>query len=178
MTCDELTRNERVPGGKRVPEPPRVGLALYQPDRAQNFGAALRLCACFGVQLEVIEPCGFPLDDRRIRQGALDYWQHARWVRHMDFAAFEAARLAGWRRLVLLSTRGEHLYHRVVFRPDDILMLGRESTGVPEAVHARADLRVRIPMQPGLRSLNLATAAAIGLAEALRQTGGLVEAPA
>ncbi|MEK0083392.1 tRNA (cytidine(34)-2'-O)-methyltransferase [Benzoatithermus flavus] len=154
---------------------PRLGLVLYQPDRPHNFGSALRLCACFGVTLGVIEPCGFPLDDRRIRQTALDYHAHARWVRHQDFAAFETARLAEGRRLVLLSTRGEHFYHRVAFRPDDVLLLGRESAGVPEAVHVRADLRVKIPMRPDLRSLNVVTAAAIVLAEALRQTGGFHE---
>jgi tRNA (cytidine/uridine-2'-O-)-methyltransferase len=157
---------------------PGLRLALYQPDRAHNFGSALRLCACFGVGLELVEPCGFPLDDRRIRQSALDYYARARWVRHQDFAAFETARLAERRRLVLLTTRGEHFFHRVTFRPDDVLMLGRESSGVPEAVHARADLRVRIPMRPGLRSLNLATAAAIVLAEALRQTRGFHDAGA
>jgi tRNA (cytidine/uridine-2'-O-)-methyltransferase len=155
---------------------PELRLALYQPDRPHNFGAALRLCACLGVRLDVIEPCGFPLDDRRIRQAALDYHAHARWVRHLDFAAFETARLAEGRRLVLLSTRGEDLYHRVPFRPDDVLLLGRESGGVPEAVHDRADLRLRVPMRSGLRSLNLVTAAAIVLAEALRQTGGMDEA--
>ena len=152
---------------------PRLRLALYQPDRPHNFGAALRLCACFGVRLDLIEPCGFPLDDRRIRQGALDYGGQADWVRHMDFAAFEMARLAERRRLVLLSTAGEHFYHRVVFMADDILMLGSESAGVPEAVHRRADLRVRIPLAAGLRSLNMATAGAIALAEALRQTAWL-----
>jgi tRNA (cytidine/uridine-2'-O-)-methyltransferase len=152
-----------------------IRLALYQPDRPHNFGAALRLCACFGVRLELIEPCGFPLDDRRIRQGALDYGGQADWVRHMDFNAFETARLAERRRLVLLSTAGEHFYHRVVFMPDDILMLGSESAGAPEAVHRRADLRVRIPLMSGRRSLNVATAAAIALAEALRQTASLPE---
>jgi tRNA (cytidine/uridine-2'-O-)-methyltransferase len=152
---------------------PRLRLALHQPDRPHNFGAALRLCACFGVHLDLIEPCGFPLDDRRIRQGALDYGGRAEWVRHMDFAAFETARLAERRRLVLLSTAGEHFYHRVVFMADDILMLGSESAGVPEAIHRRADLRVRIPLAAGLRSLNMATAGAIALAEALRQTAWL-----
>ena len=151
-------------------------LALHQPDRPHNFGAALRLCACLGVRLDVVEPCGFPFDDRRIRQGALDYGGHARWVRHMDFAAFEMQRLAERRRLVLLTTAGEHFYHHAVYEPGDILMLGSESAGVPEVVHRRADLRVRIPMREGLRSLNVGTAAAIVLAEALRQTGGLPEA--
>ncbi len=159
-----------------VSEPqPGLRLALHQPDRPHNFGAALRLCACLGVRLDVIEPCGFPLDDRRIRAASLDYGGHARWVRHMDFAAFETERLAERRRLVLLSTAGERFYHHTVFEPDDILMLGSESAGVPEPVHRCADLRVRIPLRPGMRSLNVATAAAIVLAEALRQTGGLPE---
>lgn len=151
---------------------PDLRLALYQPDRPHNFGAALRLCACLGVQLELIEPCGFPLDDRRIRAGALDYGGQARWVRHLDFATFDRGRLAQQRRLVLLSTRGEHCHHRINFRADDVLMLGRESCGVPEPVFAAAEVRVRIPMRPGLRSLNVALAAAVVLGEALRQTGG------
>lgn len=148
-------------------------LALYQPDRPHNFGAVLRLCACFGAELDVIEPCGFPLDDRRIRAGALDYAPHVRWQGHQDFPAFERARRASGRRLVLLTTTGQQDHHRASYRADDILMLGSESTGAPANVHEAADLRVRIPMQPSLRSFNVAVAAAIVLAEALRQTGGL-----
>lgn len=157
---------------------PQVRLALYQPDRPHNFGAVLRLCACLGVTFEVVEPCGFPLDDRRIRAGALDYAPQAQWVRHRDFAMFDTARLANRRRLVLLSTAGESFHHDVVYMPDDILMLGSESGGVPAAVHDRADLRVRIALRPGLRSLNVAMAAAIVLAEALRQTRGFSEVSA
>lgn len=157
---------------------PRVRLALYQPDRPHNFGAVLRLCACLGVTFEVVEPCGFPLDDRRIRAGALDYAPQAQWVRHRDFAVFDTVRLANRRRLVLLSTAGESFHHDVVYMPDDILMLGSESEGVPPAVHRRADLRVRIALRPGLRSLNVAMAAAIVLAEALRQTRGFSEVAA
>lgn len=148
-------------------------LALYQPDRPHNFGAVLRLCACFGVDLDVIEPCGFPLDDRRIRAGALDYAPHVRWQRHQDLVAFERAWRASGRRLVLLTTTGHHDHHRASYRADDILMLGSESAGAPASVHEAADLRVRIPMRPDLRSFNVAMAAAIVLAEALRQTGGL-----
>lgn len=154
---------------------PSVRLALFEPDRPHNLGAAMRLCACLGVTLEVVEPCGFPLDTRRIRETALDYHAQARWIRHENLAAFEASRLARGRRLVLLSTWGEHFYHRVAYRADDVLMVGRESSGVPAAVHERAGLRVKIPMRPGLRSLNVAVAAAIVLAEALRQTGGLFD---
>ena len=108
----------------------------------------------------------------RIRAGALDYGGQARWVRHLDFATFDRGRLAQQRRLVLLSTRGEHCHHRINFRADDVLMLGRESCGVPEPVFAAAEVRVRIPMRPGLRSLNVTLAAAVVLGEALRQTGG------
>jgi tRNA (cytidine/uridine-2'-O-)-methyltransferase len=152
--------------------PPTVRLAVYEPDRPHNFGSVLRLCACLGVTFEVVEPCGFPLDDRRIRAAALDYAPHAAWVRHRDFAAFDTTRLANRRRLVLLTTAGEHLHHHVAYMPDDILMLGSESAGVPETVHRYADLRVRIAMRPGLRSLNVAMAGAMALAEALRQTNG------
>jgi tRNA (cytidine/uridine-2'-O-)-methyltransferase len=156
--------------------PPALRLALYQPDRPHNFGSILRLCACLGVTFEVIEPCGFPLDDRRIRAGSLDYAPQANWVRHRDFASFDTSRLANGRRLVLLSTAGENLHHHVAYMPDDILMLGSESAGVPVEVHQRADLRVRIPLAFGLRSLNVATAGAIVLAEALRQTAWQPEA--
>ena len=167
-----------VPSQAEAASPrPTLRLALYQPERPHNFGAVLRLCACLGVTLDVIEPCGFPLDDRRIRQAALDYAHRADWVRHMDFGRFEQLRLAQRRRLVLLTTRGDRPHHRITYRVDDVLMLGRESCGVPTAVAAGADLRVRIPMRAGLRSLNLAVAAAIVLGEALRQTGGFGESP-
>ena len=149
-------------------------LALFEPDRPHNLGMVLRLGACLGVAVDVVEPCGFPLDDRRIKEGALDYAGHVAWRRHAslrDFLAFRAG--DGQRRLVLLSTRGDLPYHRAVYRGDDVLMLGRESAGVPDSVHGFADLRVRVPLRPGLRSLNVATAAALVLGEALRQTGDL-----
>lgn len=155
-----------------MPNPSAVRLALYQPERPHNFGAVLRLCACFGVPLEVIEPCGFPLDDRRIRASALDYAPLAHWRRHADLAAFEQVRRVEGCRLVLLTTAGDRYHHRVTYEADDILMLGSESAGAPASVHEAADLRVRIPLRPGLRSLNLAMAAAIALSEALRQTDG------
>ena len=151
-------------------------LALYQPDRPHNFGAVLRLCACFGVPFDVVEPCGFPLDDRRIRAAALDYASWARWERHQDLAAFDWTRRTAGRRLILLTTAGDHDHHRVEYRMDDVLMLGSEGAGVPARVHELADLRVRIALRPGPRSLNVAIAAAITLAEALRQTGGFDEA--
>jgi tRNA (cytidine/uridine-2'-O-)-methyltransferase len=148
-------------------------LALFEPDRPHNLGMVLRLGACLGVAVDVIEPCGFPLDDRRIKKGALDYGGRAAWRRHASLGDFLAFRAAGQRRLVLLSTRAGLPYHRAVFRGDDVLMLGRESAGVPDSVHELADLRVRVPLRPGLRSLNVATAAAIVVGEALRQTGEL-----
>ena len=150
-------------------------LALFEPDRPHNLGMVLRLGACLSAVVDVVEPCGFPLDDRRIREGSLDYaGRGVAWRRHAslgDFLSF--LRATGQRRLVLLSTRAAVPYHRVVYRGDDVLMLGRESAGVPDAVHDLADLRVRVPLRPGLRSLNVATAAAVVLGEALRQTGGL-----
>lgn len=157
-----------------------LGLALLEPDRPHNLGSALRLAACLGVAVDVVEPCGFPLDDRRIREAGLDYVGRAAWRRHASLDGFLAALAAvrGQRRLVLLSTRAELPYHRVEYRAGDVLMVGREGAGAPEALHRRADLRVRVPMRPGLRSLNVALAAAVVLGEALRQTGGLDEGPA
>lgn len=148
-------------------------LALFQPDNPQNAGALVRLAACFGVRLDVIEPCGFPWDDRRLKRVAMDYVGLAPIVRHASWTAFQAARSG---RLVLLTTTGTVRYDRFAFRPDDILMVGRESAGVPAAIHQAADARLVIPMAPGARSLNVATAAAIALAEARRQAETLSEA--
>ena len=145
-------------------------LALFEPDIPQNLGAFIRLSAGMGVPLDVIEPCGFPVDDKRIRRAAMDYYDLARLTRHASWAAFCRDRPAG--RLVLLSTAGATRLPEAVFRPDDILLLGRESAGVPPEVHERADLRVRIPLQGGARSLNVALSAAMVLSEALRQTSG------
>lgn len=155
--------------------PAGLGLALLEPDRPHNLGAALRLGACLGVAVDVVEPCGFPLDDRRIREAGLDYVGRAAWRRHPGLDEFLASLAGprGQRRLVLLSTRAELPYHRAAYRAGDVLMVGREGAGAPEALHRRADLRVRVPMRPGLRSLNVALAAAVVLGEALRQTGGL-----
>ncbi len=135
----------------------------------------LRLCACFGVTVEVIEPCGFPLDDRRIRRTGMDYLRHAVWRRHVDWPAFESWRRSEGRRLVALSRHASLPHHRFAFRPDDVLLLGRESAGLPPEVLAAADHALAIPMRPQLRSLNVVTAAAIVLAEALRQLGVLDE---
>ena len=145
-------------------------LALFEPDIPQNLGAFIRLSACLAVPLHVIEPCGFPVDDRRIRRASMDYYDLATLVRHASWAAFQRERPPG--RLVLLTTRGAETFPRVAFRPDDILLLGRESAGVPDEVHDAADLRLRIPLQAGARSLNVALAAAMVLSEGLRQTSG------
>lgn len=160
-------------------------LALFEPDIPQNLGAFIRLSACLGVPLDIIEPCGFPVDDKRIRRAAMDYYDLATIVRHASWAAFRTAHLAGRPseglsgrpsgRLVLLSTAGAVPLPEAAFRADDILLLGRESAGVPADVHDAADLRVRIPLQPGARSLNVALAAAMVLSEGLRQTKGFAQ---
>ena len=149
-------------------------LALYQPDIPQNTGTILRLAACLAVPVDVIGPAGFDMSDRNLRRAGLDYLDHADLTRHVSFEAFEAARLrlSPVPRLVLLTTHGATRHIDFAFRSDDILMLGRESAGVPLTVHAGADARLRIPIAPGLRSLNIAVAAAMVLGEALRQTGG------
>ena len=143
-------------------------LALYQPDQAGNVGTILRLAACFGVAVDVIEPCGFAFSDRALKRAGMDYAEMAAVTRHSGWAEFQA-RLEG--RLVLFTTAAAVRLPEARFEAGDILLYGSESRGVPEEVHARADLRVRIPQVEGTRSLNLAVAAGIGLAEALRQTG-------
>ena len=147
-------------------------LALFQPDIPQNLGAALRLSACLAVALDVIEPCAFPLSDKSMRRAALDYADNASFRLHSSWREFLAdpARNAG--RLILFTTRAAQPYHQFIFQPDDTLLMGRESAGVPDEVHAAAQGRVFIPLAPGMRSLNVVTAASIGLSEALRQTGG------
>jgi len=147
-------------------------LALYEPDIPQNTGALLRLASCFGVGLDLIEPLGFLFDDRRLKRAALDYAALAVVRRHASWAAFRAARKAD-ARLVLMTTSGDIPLDRFVFRADDTLLLGRESAGVPAAVHEAADARVAIPLRREARSLNVALAGAIALYEALRQTGQL-----
>jgi tRNA (cytidine/uridine-2'-O-)-methyltransferase len=145
-----------------------VRLALYQPDIPQNLGAAIRLAACFGVGLDVIEPCGFPLTDHSLKRAALDYGRLAAIARHGSFAAFLAQPRRG--RLVLVETDGVASLYDYSFRPDDVLILGRESAGSPAELYAAATASVRIPMAAEARSLNVATAGAIALAEAMRQT--------
>lgn len=148
-------------------------LALFEPDIPQNTGTIMRLAACLGVALDVIEPCGFPLLDRRLRRAALDYLDRLDWQRHRSWHAYLASRaaLADPGRIVLLTTRANDSHLNFKFQASDTLLLGRESLGVPEAVHARADARITVPMRAGLRSLNVALAAAMVLGEALRQTG-------
>lgn len=143
-------------------------LALYQPDIPQNLGAAIRLAACLAVPLDIVEPCGFPLTDKSLRRAALDYAPRAEIVRHAGFAAFRAAAA----RIVLVETDAPRRLHDFAFRAGDTLLVGRESAGLGAEAYAAADAAVRIPMAPGLRSLNVVTAAAVALSEALRQTGG------
>lgn len=146
-------------------------IALYQPDIAQNTGTLLRLGACLGVTVHVIGPAGFDLGDKALRRAGMDYLEQAALVRHTGWTAFLDHVAAAGARIVLATTLARQPYADFTFRSGDILLLGRESAGVPEAVHARADARVTIPMRPGLRSINVALAGAMILGEALRQTG-------
>ena len=149
-------------------------LALFEPDIPQNTGALLRLAACFGAAVDLIEPCGFLFDDRRLRRAALDYAALVAVRRHASWSAFLAERDPR-SRLILLTTGGNVPLHRFEFAAADTLLLGRESAGVPAFVHDAAVARVVIPLQAGARSLNVALAGAIALAEALRQTGGFAQ---
>jgi tRNA (cytidine/uridine-2'-O-)-methyltransferase len=147
-------------------------IALYEPDIPQNTGTILRLCACLGIEAHIIEPAGFPVTDRAFRRAGMDYLDRVALTRHGSFPAFEEWRRAGRLKLVLLTTAAATCYLDHAFRDDQVLLFGRESAGVPQAVQAAADARLRIPMRPGLRSLNVAMAAALVAGEALRQTGG------
>jgi tRNA (cytidine/uridine-2'-O-)-methyltransferase len=146
-------------------------LALYQPDIPQNAGSLMRLCACLGVAMDIIEPCGFLLSDRNFRRAGMDYRAGVDLTRHDSWEHFVSAFGAkGAGRLLLLTTGGAQPYTGFPFAPCDTILVGRESAGVPETVHARADARLLVPMRPGMRSLNVAQAAAMVLGEALRQT--------
>ena len=147
-----------------------VELALYQPDIAQNTGTLLRLGACLGVHLHIIHPTGFPFSERTLKRGVLDYLEHAEYTEHDSYAHFDAWRRAADRRMVLLTTKSSSSAYEATFLPDDVLVLGRESAGVPEEVAADAGLRIRIPMRQHMRSLNVAVAGSLVLGEALRQT--------
>jgi tRNA (cytidine/uridine-2'-O-)-methyltransferase len=148
-----------------------VELALYQPDIAQNTGTLLRLGACLGVTLHIIHPTGFPFSRKELKRGGLDYLDVAEFIEHDSYAHFDSARRASRRRLVLLTTKSSESAYTAAYRENDILMVGRESAGVPAEVAADADVRIRIPMLPDRRSLNVAVAASLILGEALRQTG-------
>jgi tRNA (cytidine/uridine-2'-O-)-methyltransferase len=145
-------------------------IALYEPDIPQNTGTILRLAACLGVEAHIVEPAGFPTSDRAFRRAGMDYLDQVLIVRHASWSAFDAWRRSEGLRLILFTTAASVSYLDHRFRPDDVLMFGRESAGVPDAVHQAADARLLIPMRPGLRSINVAMVAAMALGEAMRQT--------
>ena len=145
-------------------------IALYEPDIPQNTGTILRLCACLGIEAHIIEPSGFPVTDRAFRRAGMDYIDKVSIARHGSFAAFQEWRHRERLQLVLLTTTAQQSYLDHKFTADQVLLFGRESAGVPATVHERADVRLRIPMQSGMRSLNIAMAAAMVAGEALRQT--------
>lgn len=165
------------PGNRRAGGMTDLRIALYQPDIPGNTGTILRLAACLGLGVDVIEPAGFDLSDRALKRAGMDYLAQAALTRHVNFDGFEAARRVSGRRLVLATTRGALPYTDFAFRPDDLLLFGRESAGVPDSVHAVSDARIVIPMRPEARSLNLALSVAMVAGEALRQTGGFVSPP-
>ena len=144
-------------------------IALFEPEIAGNVGNVMRLGACLGVGIDLIEPLGFEWDDRRVRRASMDYIDHVEVARHCDYEAFRLAR--GGQRVVLFTTRAAQSSYDFAFQPDDILLFGKESAGVTDAVRATVDASVRLPMREGVRSLNLATSAGIALGEAMRQTG-------
>jgi tRNA (cytidine/uridine-2'-O-)-methyltransferase len=145
-------------------------IALYQPDIAANTGTILRLAACLQLQAHIIEPAGFPVSDRAFRRAGMDYLDQVNLTRHDSWDSFEAWRRGAGLGLALLTTRAAQSYLAHTYRPDEVLLFGRESSGVPDAVHAAADTRLTIPMRGGLRSLNVALACAMVAGEALRQT--------
>ena len=144
-------------------------IALYQPEIPGNVGAVLRLAACFDVGVDIIEPCGFVFSDKRLKRAGMDYADHVRITRHVDWATFRA-QTGG--RLVLLSSKATMRLPDYEFASDDILLMGQESAGVPDSVRTACDAQVRIPLIPAMRSLNISVATGIALSEALRQTGG------
>lgn len=155
-----------------------IRLALFEPDIPQNAGTLFRLGACLGVPVDLIEPAGFDASDRNLRRAGLDYLHRLDLTRHVSYADFRAFARAHGHRIVLATTKGAVPYHRFRYAPGDILLLGRESAGVPDSVHAEAEARIVIPLQPGLRSLNVAVSGAIVVAEALRQLDAFAALPA
>lgn len=146
-------------------------IALYEPEIAGNVGAVLRLGACLGVGVDLIEPLGFTWDDRRVRRTVMDYIDHVEIARHANFGSFRQS--IGAQRLVLLTTKASQSSYAFAYQPDDVLLFGKESAGVPAEVAALCDAKVRIPIRMEVRSMNLASAAALALGEGLRQVGGL-----
>ncbi len=146
-----------------------IEIALYQPDIPQNVGAAIRLCACLGLRLNIIEPCGFPFNDRKIKQAGMDYLDQVDLIRHNSWKSFTSDKAP--KRLILMTTKSSEPYTNFDFKDGDILIAGRESSGVPENVHAQVDHRLLIPMTGKARSLNIINATAMITGEALRQTG-------
>jgi tRNA (cytidine/uridine-2'-O-)-methyltransferase len=147
-------------------------IALYQPDIPQNTGTILRLAACLAIEAHLIEPAGFPVSDRAFRRAGMDYLDRVALVRHPSWEVFEGWRRAAGLRLVLFTTRAATSYLDHAYEPRDILLFGRESAGVPDEVHAAAEVRLRIPIRPDMRSLNVAMTCAMAVGEALRQVGG------
>lgn len=146
-------------------------IALYQPDIPQNTGTILRLAACMNVRVHIIEPAGFPISDSALKRAGMDYLERAAMTRHISFDEFEAWRTPLRRRMVLLTTKATDTYTGFRYFADDILFLGRESTGVPDSIHETADARLTVPMAEGMRSINVAVTCGMALGEALRQTG-------
>ena len=148
---------------------------MYQPEIAGNLGTILRTCACLNVAVDIIEPCGFPFSDRSLKRAGMDYFAHVRYARHADWDAFRASVDSPEARIILLSSKADQPHYRFSYRDNDILLFGSEGSGVPLTIHEQCDGRIKIPMKPGMRSLNLAVSAGMALGEALRQTGQFPE---
>ena len=168
--CPKVERSG-IFGHRNRPTAVKMRIALYEPDIPQNTGTILRLAACLGIEAHLIEPAGFPVSDRAFRRAGMDYLDQVMLVRHASWAAFEPWRRARGLRLVLFTTQAATRYLDHAYTAHDILLFGRESSGVPDVVHAAADVRLMIPMRTGLRSLNVAMTAAMAVGEALRQIG-------
>ena len=166
----QMVKLPRLCGKRRKDYPLHMRIALYQPEIAGNVGAIMRLGACMGVPIDLIEPMGFEWEDKRVRRTAMDYIDHVEVVRHSGFSEF---RRAVYGRVILFTTKGELSPYEFQFQEDDILMFGQESAGVPAEIASASDARLRIPIRGEVRSFNLATSAALAVGEALRQTGGL-----